>query len=133
GNPPQLFSPRARREPPGQLRAVDQPFGLGVGTDQRGGEQHSGILSYRHFIPAKQACDRRYRFRAEAAQIAVKTRSISAISAASARSTSTGFPLLRGRRNSGRFGVAELVVRGVVARQPAPELGVGVAAAFLFA
>ena len=46
---PQLLGPRARREPPGQLGAVKQPVGLGVGADQRGRQQgvdggHVGIL-----------------------------------------------------------------------------------------
>src|SRR5213592_1610345 len=40
GNPPQLFRAYAGRKAPGELLAVDQPFGLRVAADKGGGEKH---------------------------------------------------------------------------------------------
>src|SRR6267378_8250885 len=45
GNPPQLFRAYAGRKAPGELFAVDQPFGLGITSHQRRWKQHL-ILSY---------------------------------------------------------------------------------------
>ena len=38
-DPPQLLRAHARRKAPGELLAVDQPFRLRIGPDQRGGKQ----------------------------------------------------------------------------------------------
>jgi hypothetical protein len=40
-HPPQLSGADPRREPPGELDAVDQPFRLRVAANQRGGKEHS--------------------------------------------------------------------------------------------
>src|SRR5262249_24539318 len=52
---PQLFCAHARRKAAGELLAVDQPFGLGVGPDQRGRQQRQG----HHVLPAVLAWWRR--------------------------------------------------------------------------
>ncbi len=44
-HPPELRSPDPWREPPGQLRPVDQPVRLGVAADKRGGEEQGGLRS----------------------------------------------------------------------------------------
>ena len=42
GDAPQLAGTHTRRKAPGQLLAVDQPFGLGIAADQGGRKQHLG-------------------------------------------------------------------------------------------
>ena len=53
---PQFPGPYARREPAGELRAVDQPVGLREAPDERGREQgklrHDGVLSGESRPPA---------------------------------------------------------------------------------
>ena len=51
---PQLLRPHARRKAAGELRPVDQPFGLGVGADERRWQKHrfpprGGVLERRVF------------------------------------------------------------------------------------
>src|SRR2546423_9255281 len=57
-NAPQLFRTHARREASGELFPVDQPFGLGITSHQRGWKQHL-ILSYelRRYLAQPLAVD----------------------------------------------------------------------------
>ena len=41
GDAPKLLRPHARREAPGELGAVDEPLGLGVGADERRWQKHA--------------------------------------------------------------------------------------------
>src|SRR5262249_61389280 len=42
--PPQLTGADARRKTSGELLTIDEPLGLGIAADQRGGKEHA--LSY---------------------------------------------------------------------------------------
>src|SRR5207249_11696056 len=55
GNAPQLARPHARREAPRESRAIDQPFGLWIASDQSRWKQHAlASLGLRPGLPTRE-------------------------------------------------------------------------------